>query len=106
MNKPYLLGIDIGTYESKGVLTTAGGEIVSSQVKPHQMLIPQQGWAEHDVEEVWWGDLVDITRRLLDVTGIDPSDIAGIGCSSIAPDVLPVDAECRPLRPGTASMEN
>ena len=100
MGEQYLLGVDIGTYESKGVLTTARGKIVSAQVEPHRMLIPQQGWAEHDVEDVWWGDFVDITRRLLAETGISPTDIAGIACSSIAPDVLPVDADCRPLRPG------
>ena len=100
MSKRYLLGVDIGTYESKGVITTVDGKIVNSQVKPHQMIIPQQGWAEHDAEDVWWGDFVDITRRLLEVTGINPTDIAAIACSAIAPDILPVDAECRPLRPG------
>lgn len=100
MTEQYLLGVDIGTYESKGVITTLDGQIVSSQVQPHQMIIPQQGWAEHDAEEVWWGDFVNITRGLLEVTGISPIDIAGIGCSAIAPDILPVDADCRPLRPG------
>ena len=100
MSERYLLGVDIGTYESKGVITTVDGKIVNSQVQPHQMNIPQQGWAEHDAEAVWWGDFVAITRRLLQTTGINPAEIAGIGCSAIAPDILPVDAECRPLRPG------
>ncbi len=72
MRKHYLLGVDIGTYESKGVITTVDGKIVNSQVEPHQMIIPQQGWAEHDAEDVWWGDFVAITRRLLEVTGINP----------------------------------
>ena len=100
MSERFLLGVDIGTYESKGVITTVDGRIVSRQVQPHQMIIPRQGWAEHDAETVWWGDFVAITRRLLDATGINPADIAGIGCSAIAPAVLPVDADCRPLRPG------
>lgn len=100
MRTHYLLGVDIGTYESKGVITTAAGEIVHAEVKPHRMIIPRQGWAEHDAETVWWGDFVAITRRLLEVTGINPQALMGIGCSAIAPDVLPVDADCRPLRPG------
>lgn len=100
MATKYLLGIDIGTYESKGVLTTLDGEVVNTQVSPHQMLIPQQGWAEHDPEEVWWGDFVSITRGLLAETGIDSKQILGIGCSAIAPDILPVDRNCNPLRPG------
>lgn len=100
MRQHYLLGVDIGTYASKAVITTAGGQIVGSLVKPHRLDIPRQGWAEHDAEAVWWGDFVHLTRRLLATTGIRPQDIAAVACSSIAPDVLPVDAECRPLRPG------
>jgi len=100
MPPQYLLGVDIGTYESKGVLTTTQGEIIAVEVRPHRLVIPHQGWAEHDAEDVWWGDFVALTRRLLAVTEINPKHIAGIGCSAIAPDVLPVDAECRPLRPG------
>ena len=94
------MGVDIGTYESKGVITTLDGVILDAQVAPHEMLIPRQGWAEHDVEKVWWGDFVTITRRLLAATGLDPKAIAAIGCSAIAPAVLPVDRACRPLRPG------
>ena len=67
--------------------------------RPHRLVIPHQ-WAEHDAEDVWWGDFVALTRRLLAVTEINPKHIAGIGCSAIAPDVLPVDAECNPLRSG------
>ncbi len=100
MTKEYLLGIDIGTYESKGVITTLEGEVVSTQVSPHQMLIPKQGWAEHDPEVVWWGDFVSITKRLIEDSGVDPKHILGVGCSAIAPDILPVDEKCNPLREG------
>lgn len=100
MTKEYLLGVDIGTYESKGVITNLDGEVISTQVSPHQMLIPRQGWAEHDPETVWWGDFVSITNRLLQETGIDPKHIIGVGCSAIGPDVLPVDKDANPLRKG------
>ncbi len=46
MPPQYLLGVDIGTYESKGVLTTAEGEIIAVEVRPHRLVIPRQGWAE------------------------------------------------------------
>lgn len=52
MSKHYLLGVDIGAYESKGVIATADGQIVGTQIKPHRMDIPRQGWAEHDAEAV------------------------------------------------------
>ncbi len=96
----YLLGIDIGTYESKGVITTTGGDVVALEVCPHELLIPRQGWAEHDAEGVWWGDFVTLTRRLLERSGIPASQIEAIGCSAIGPDLLPVDREARALRRG------
>jgi xylulokinase len=99
MRSGYLLGVDIGTYESKGVIATADGQVLATQVRPHTLSIPRQGWAEHDAETVWWGEFCSIVRGLLAETGVDRNDILAVGCSSIGPDMLPVDEECRPLRP-------
>lgn len=95
----YLLGVDIGTYESKGVLTTTDGRVVCTRVKPHRLHIPRPGWAEHDAEQDWWGDLCALTRGILEESGVPPGSILALGCSAIGPDMLPVDAGCRPLRP-------
>lgn len=93
-----LLGIDIGTYESKGMLVSTDGRPVASHAVPHELLLPRQGWAEHDAESVWWGDLCTLTRTLISQSGAAPKDILAIGCSSIAPDMLPVDGAGAPLR--------
>lgn len=95
----YLLGIDIGTYESKGVLTDAQGHIVARAATPHQLAMPQPGWAEHDADQVWWHDFVSLAKELLHQSGINPAAIAGIGCSAIGPCMLPVDKTGQPLRP-------
>ena len=100
MNREYLLGVDIGTYESKGVITTLQGEVIATKTHPHELSIPRPGWAEHDAETVWWGDFVSITRYLLADTRIPPQEIRAIGCSAIGPDLLPVDRDCIPLRAG------
>lgn len=99
MSKGYLLGVDIGTYESKAVLTTPEGRVVCSLARPHDLSIPRQGWAEHDAEGVWWGDLCALVRGLLAESGIRSADVLAVGCSAIGPDMLPVDEECRALRP-------
>jgi xylulokinase len=93
----YFLGIDIGTFESKGVLVDAGGRIVALAVHPHKMIVPQPGWAEHRAEEDWWGDTVSITRSLLAQSGVDPKDIRAVAASAIGPCMLPLDAEGKPL---------
>ncbi len=59
----HTLGIDIGTFESKGVLVDGQGVIVATATRPHKMLVPRPGWAEHRAEEDWWGDFVHITPR-------------------------------------------
>ncbi len=99
MGSGYLLGIDIGTYESKGVLATPAGEVVASAAVGHELSMPRPGWFEHDAEAVWWHDFVHLTRRLLADSGAEGGEILGIGVSAIAPCVLPVDGEGRPLRP-------
>ena len=94
----FLLGIDIGTYESKGMIVSTDGCPVASHAVPHDLLLPRQGWAEHDAESVWWGDLCTLTKSLLAQSRMDPKDILAIGCSSIAPDMLPVDDAGLPIR--------
>ena len=47
MEKNLYLGIDIGTYETKGVLVDITGKIIAQSKKSHKLIIPQKGWAEH-----------------------------------------------------------
>jgi xylulokinase len=89
----HYLGIDIGTFESKGVLVDGEGRIVASAAKPHKMLVPKPGHAEHRAREDWWDDLTFITRKLLADSGVAPASIRAVGTSAIGPCMLPVDAE-------------
>lgn len=96
----YTLGVDVGTFESKGVLVDESGAIVAQTARPHQMIVPQAGWAEHRPEEDWWGDFVHITKALLAESGIDPEAIKAVATSAIGPCMLPVDADGTPLMNG------
>jgi xylulokinase len=91
-----LLGVDIGTSSSKGVLVRPDGTIVATTQRPHELSLPRPGWAEHDAETVWWADFVAITRELADREG---GQITAVGVSGIGPAVLPVDAAGQSLRP-------
>lgn len=94
----YFLGIDIGTFESKGMLMDADGGCVATHAVSHLMQSPRPGFAEHDAEKDWWGDFCQISRALLEKSGVKPGDIAGVGASAIGPCCLPVDKDFRPLR--------
>ncbi|MDB5525817.1 MAG: carbohydrate kinase, family [Rhizobium sp.] len=96
----YYLGIDIGTFESKGALVDETGVIVGQASRPHKMLVPQAGWAEHDPDKDWWGDFCFLSRKLIVDSGIDPKDIKAVGASAIGPCMLPVDADGNALMNG------
>lgn len=96
----YYLGIDIGTFESKGALVDETGAVVAQAARPHKMLVPQAGWAEHDPDKDWWGDFCFLSRKLIGDSGVDPKDIKSVGTSAIGPCMLPVDAEGNALMNG------
>ena len=94
-----LLGIDIGTSSSKGVLVDLTGRIIAEHAVTHGFDIPQPGWAEQDADAVWWRDFCAISRALIAKADIAKDRIAGVAASAIAPTMLPLDENYRPLRP-------
>src|SRR4029077_7483705 len=91
------LGIDIGTYESKGVLVDADGRVLASAACPHGLIVPRAGWAEHRADEDWWGDFVWLCRKLLSDSGLQASEVKAVGASAIGPCMLAVGADGAPL---------
>jgi len=100
MASEYLLGVDVGTYSSKGVLVKTNGQLVTSHIVQHGLSMPKPGFFEHDAQEVWWHDFVEIVKTIIQDTRIDARQIIGIGTSAIGSCVLPIDKEGNPLRPG------
>jgi xylulokinase len=92
----YVLGVDIGTASSKGVLCTTSGAIVRRAQHAHRTSLPRPGWAEHDAESVWWADVVAVLRELLPPR---PEQVRAVCVSGIGPCVLPAAGDGRPLRP-------
>ena len=91
-----VLGVDVGTASTKGVLVDGGGTVVASAARSHELSLPRPGWAEHDAETVWWSEFVAVTREL---TAGGHGRIVGVGVSGIGPCLLPADKDGRPLRP-------
>ncbi|MFJ9707578.1 FGGY-family carbohydrate kinase [Streptomyces sp. NPDC101234] len=92
-----LLGIDIGTSGSKGVLTRPDGELVAQAVREHRTSSPRPGWVEHDAEAVWWQDFRELAGELL-ARAPHGERPAAVGVSGIGPCLLPTDASGTPLR--------
>lgn len=91
------LGIDVGTYETKGVLVDADGRVHAEARARHGISTPAPGMVEQDADAVWWSDVVQVAVTLREA--VPDAVIVAVTCSAIGPCVLPVDADLRPLRP-------
>lgn len=92
-----LLGVDMGTGSTKGVLTTLDGDVIATAVRMHGMDMPRPGWAEVDAERVWWADLVEVCRELM--TQAQDHHVLGMCVSGVGPCLLLCDDDLRPVRP-------
>ena len=93
-----LLGIDMGTGSSKGVLVDTAGVVLAAATIPHSMNLPRPGWAEVDAEATWWGEVCEISTRLI---GEMPagSRLAAVCVSGVGPCLVLCDDSLTPLRP-------
>jgi xylulokinase len=98
MGKAYFIGIDTGTFETKGVIIDERCEVVATHQSAHSIDNPRPNFFEHDAEAVWWHDYCEVSRALIRKSGLDPREILAVGSSALGADCLPVDADCRPLR--------
>ena len=95
----HLLGIDVGTYSSKAVLTDLAGRVVHSAVVEHGIAMPKPGHVEQDADAIWWADVCRLSHEMLRDGGVPAHDIAAVAVSAIGPCLLPLDAAMHPLRP-------
>lgn len=100
-----LVGHDVGTGGSKAVLADAQGNILARTFEPYGVDYPKPHWAEQD-PQVWWNAVASSTRRLLDESGADPSDVKGMGFAGQMIGVIPVDSTGVPLRPAIIWMDS
>ncbi len=87
MQNKYLLGIDIGTYSSKGIIIDLNGRLVASISKNNQLLVNKPEYAEYK-KDVWWKDICYLAHDLTDLSNIESRNLEGIGCSAITPALL------------------
>ncbi|GAB25861.1 putative xylulose kinase [Gordonia polyisoprenivorans NBRC 16320 = JCM 10675] len=93
-----LLGIDMGTGSSKGVLVAADGTVLATESRTHEMSLPRPGWAEFDPEAIWWREVCEISAALM--SRCPPAArIAGVCVSGAGPCLVLADEDLRPCRP-------
>ena len=93
-----LLGIDMGTGSTKGVLVDTSGSVIATETIAHSMDLPRPGWAEVDAEAVWWREVCTIARALM-ARMPSGSRLGAMCVSGVGPCLVLCDSDLRPLRP-------
>ncbi|TCS39963.1 glycerol kinase GlpK [Reinekea marinisedimentorum] len=85
----YLLAIDQGTTSSRAILFDTKGNIVQSAQQEFPQIYPQNGWVEHDPEDLWSSTLEVCQQALKD---IDVNEVIGLGVTNQRETTLVWDA--------------
>jgi len=81
MEKKYILALDQGTSSSRTILFDKNFNIVNSEQQEFTQIYPQSGWVEHNPEEIWESQ-INVARKVILKTKINPQEIAAIGITN------------------------
>jgi len=101
----YLLGIDNGSTVSKAALFDLLGREIAVASCKSETEYPHPGWTERGMDMMWYSTTCAI-REVLEKSGVQPAEIAGIGCTGHGNGVYLLDKEGQALRPGIQSMDS
>ena len=93
---PYLVGLDAGNTVIKAVLFDCEGRQLAVRAIDGRSWLPHPGHVERDLDELWT-NAREAIRGVIADAGIDPADIAGIGCAGHGNGLYLLDKEDRPL---------
>ena len=88
----YLIGCDLGTSAAKAVLMDLEGTVLGSHYVEYPTYKPQDGYLEHDPND-YWRVFCENMQAILQMSGVNPKDVAGVGVSSCGPNCVMVDRD-------------
>ena len=88
----YLLGVDIGTSACKVAVFDTDGTVAAQGHGEYPVFYPHPGWAEQRPED-WWNSVCGTIRSVIEQSGIQPGEIAGVGVDGQSWSAVAVDAE-------------
>jgi xylulokinase len=94
----YLIGVDIGTSGTKTVLFDEAGKTIAQATIEYPMYQPENGWAEQHPTD-WWDAVVGTLQKVIAESGIDTSDVRGIGLSGQMHGLVMLDRQDKVIRP-------
>lgn len=81
VEEQFIMAIDQGTTSSRAIIFNKMGLKIGSSQKEFTQHFPQEGWVEHDANEIW-NSVQSVIAGAFIESGIKPSQIAGIGITN------------------------
>jgi len=81
MADPLILALDQGTTSTRAILFAADGTALAEAGSPLEQHYPQDGWVEHDAEEIYH-ESVKALRAVVDKAGRSLADVTAIGITN------------------------
>jgi FGGY-family pentulose kinase len=100
----YLIGVDVGTQSVRSCLFDLDGAAVASATRPLATKFPKPAWAEQDPEE-WWQGAIETLKEVLQVSRVNPREIAALSYDCTACTVVALTEDGTPLRPALLWMD-
>ena len=81
MDTRYVLAIDQSTQGTKAVLFSNAGHLIAKTARPHRQIIHDNGFVEHDGEEIM-ANVLAVIREVVEMAGVEPGEVACLGISN------------------------
>ena len=79
--KNYVLAIDQGTTSSRAIIFNKKSEIVAKAQMEFSQICPNNGWVEHNPDEIW-ETVYEVIKEALFKSGLQLKDISAIGITN------------------------
>ena len=76
-----IISIDQGTTSSRAVIFNESGELIGFKQMEFSQIFPNDGWVEHNPEEIWQS-VLEVLNQSVSSFNIEASDIASIGITN------------------------
>jgi len=77
----FILALDQGTTSSRALIFDHSGTVRAAAQQEFRQIFPQQGWVEHDADEIW-ATQSGVLHEALARAGIGAADVAAIGITN------------------------
>ncbi len=100
----FLLGLDNGGTVTKAAIFDYKGSEIAVSTQKTEMLFPQFGYTERNIEELWQANARAV-RAVLEKSGINPGEIVGLSVTGYGNGMILIDEKGEPVCDGIVSTD-